>query len=238
MPNDTIIDTLKAVLPIRKELVALKTWKQEPQNIPKYQGNAFPGMCTQIGEVLATGAHFYTGQEQCFCTGGVVATGVAPSVSKDQREEMLEAHFAMSKSYKDMNTAVHYEDVLEEMKPVVEEKNVAVQVGLFKDIEDPDVILIFCTPGTADILNRTYCYITGEPVQGFGGNGACPFAIQYPYVTKRPSFTYSDVAWRKYVGLTDEELTVSYPYHAFVQLMGELPAVAEAYRKYGEVPEE
>ncbi len=116
------------------------------------------------------------------------------------------------------------------------ESNEAVQLGLFKDIADPDLVLIFCNPGTADILNRAYTYVSGEPVSGFGGNGACPFAIQYPYVTKKPSFTYSDVSWRKYVGMTDDELTMSFPFQSLVQFIEYLPAVAEEYRHYGEMP--
>jgi uncharacterized protein (DUF169 family) len=238
LANDQIINTIKSAVNIKKELVGIKAWKEEPQSVRKYKGNAFPGLCTQIGEVLKTGDTFHTNQEHCFCTGGVVATGVAPPIAKEERNEMLEAHFAMSKTYKDMDTAICYLDKSEKLIPDVGEKNAAVQLGLFKDMEDPDIILIFCTPGTADILNRAYCYTTGDPVQGFGGNGACPFAIQYPYVTKQPSFTYSDVAWRKYVGLADEELTISFPYQSLLRFIEDLPAVAEAYRKYGEVVEE
>jgi uncharacterized protein (DUF169 family) len=237
LANDQIIDTIRSALNIKKELVGIKAWKEEPQNIRKYKGNAFPGMCTQIGEVLNTGETFHTNQDHCFCTGGIVATGVVPPVSKEQRDEMLEVHFQMSKTYKDFDTAIYYLDESEKLIPNVKEKNAAVQLGLFKDMEDPDIILIFCTPGVADILNRAYSYTTGEPVQGFGGNGACPFAIQYPYVTSKPSFTYSDVAWRKYVGLSEEELTVSFPYQSLLRVIENLPSVAEAYRKYGEFEE-
>lgn len=87
------------------------------------------------------------------------------------------------------------------------------------------------------MLNRTYCYVAGESVLGFGGNGGCSFAIQYPFVTGKPSFTYSDVVWRKYIGLAAGELTASYPYQMLVRLMEDLPLVADAYNKYGEYPE-
>jgi len=234
MTNEHIQEIIRKVLDIKKELVGIKVWKEEPQTIRKYEGKAFPGMCTQIGEVLSTGENFYTNIEHCFCTGGVVATGVAPPLSEEERHEMLKVHFEMSKGYKDIDTAIYYEDESKKMIPPVEGKNAAVQLGLFKEIETPDLVLIFCIPGAADILNRAYTYIVGEPVKGFGGNGACPFAIQYPYITKKPSFTYSDVAWRKFVGLADEELTVSFPYQSILQFMEVLPSVAEQYRKYGE----
>lgn len=234
MTNEQITQTIRSILDVSKELVGIKTWKEEPRSVPKYEGNAFPGMCTQIGEVLATGKTFHTDREHCFCTGGVVATGVAPPVSEEEKKEMLEVHFEMSKGYRDLDTAMQYENNMEKLNPPVGEKNAAVQLGIFKDIEEPDLVLIFCTPWAADILNRTYCYTTGEPVKGFGGNGGCPFLIQYPYVTGKPSFSYSDVAWRKYIGLAKEELTLSLPYKSLLGFVESLPSVAEAYIKYGE----
>jgi uncharacterized protein (DUF169 family) len=238
MDNSQIINTLKSVLHIKKEPIALKAWAEEPASVGIYQGNAFPGLCTQIGEVLNGKKTFYTTREHCFCTGGVVATGVAEPVPEEQRDEMIQVHAAISKTYKDFATAVGYENEMARHIPRVDGSNAALQVGLLCDIQQPDLVLIFCTPGAADILNRAYCYVAGEPVQGFGGNGGCPFIIQYPFVTKKPSFSYSDVAWRKYVGLADEELSMGFPYACLVQCIEELPEVAAAYRKYGEPVEE
>jgi uncharacterized protein (DUF169 family) len=238
MNNSQIIETLKSVMHLKKEPVALKAWKEEPSSVEKYQGNAFPGLCTQIGEVLEGKKTFYTTLEHCFCTGGVVATGVAEPVPEEQRDEMIQVHASISKAYKNFATAVGYENEMAKRIPSVAGSNVALQVGLLRDIQQPDLVLIFCTPGAADILNRAYCYVTGEPVQGFGGNGGCPFIIQYPFVTKKPSFSYSDIAWRKYIGLADEELSMGFPYACLVEFIDELPAVADAYRKYGEPVEE
>ncbi len=238
MTNNQIIATVKSVLTLKKELVAIRVWREEPAAIPKYEGNAFPGICTQISEVLASGKTFHTNQEHCFCTGGVIATGIARPLSEAERDEMLKVHLSISKSYQDVKTAVCYENKMAQLIPQVREKNAAVQLGLFCDIENPDLILIFCNPAAADLLNRAYCYVAAEPIQGFGGNGGCPFLIQYPYVTKKPSFSYSDVAWRKFTGMTEEELTISFPYQSLLKFIEHLPAVAEAYRKYGEPIEE
>ena len=237
MTNEQILKTLRSAVQIKKEPVAIKVWKNEPEGIAKYAERAFPGMCAQIGELLKNGKTFYTDREQCFCTGGVVATGVAPALAEEERNEMIKVHFEISQGYKDIPTAISYEKQMDMIQPKVDERNAAVQLGFLKDIGDPDLVLIFCNPGTADILNRACTYVTGEPIRGFGGNGACPFAIQYPYVTKKPSFTYSDVAWRKYVGMSDDELTMSFPYHSLIRFIEFLPAVAEAYRHYGEMPE-
>ena len=237
MTNSRIADILKEILNIQKEPVAVKAWKEEPQSVRKYEERAFPGMCTQIGEVLKSGETFYTNLDHQFCTGGVVATGVALPPNEEERTEMLRLHLEVSRGYRDIDTSIHYLYESEKLIPPVIGTNAAVQLGLFRDVPDPDIVLIFLTPRSADMLNRTYCYVVGEPVLGFGGNGGCPFAIQYPFVTGKPSFTYSDVAWRKYIGLAEGELTASYPYQTLVRLMEDLPAVADAYNKYGEYPE-
>jgi len=234
MNNNQMVDIIENVLHLKKKPVGIKVWKDKPKSVPEYQGNAFPGLCTQIGEILNGAKTFHTGPEHCFCTGGVVATGVAPPVPEEQKLELIEVHNSISKSYKNIETALCYEKQMAKRIPEVRERNTAVQIGLLGDIAEPDLILLFCTPGAADVLNRCYCYIAGEPIQGHGGNGGCPFLIQYPYVTKKPSFSYSDVAWRKYIGLSDEELTMSFPYQCILNFIDELPLIAETYRRYGE----
>jgi hypothetical protein len=53
-------------------------------------------------------------------------------------------------------------------------------------------------------------------VHGFGGNGGCIFNIRYSFVTRKPSFSTSDVAWRVFTGMNGNELTVTYPYEKLV----------------------
>jgi uncharacterized protein (DUF169 family) len=234
MTNEQIQETIRNVVGVKKEFVGIKAWEDEPQGIPKYKEKAFPGMCTQIGEVLKTGETFYTDKDQHFCTGGVVATGVIPAYSREESIEIVKMHLEITNDHQDSDTAVRYHDEMQKQIPPVKKKNTAAQLGLFKDIKDPDIVLIFCSPGAADIINRAFSYVTGEPIQGFGGNGGCPFAIQYPYVTRKPSFTYSDISWRKHVGLADDELTISFPYQDLTRFIDSFPEVAEQYRKYGE----
>jgi uncharacterized protein (DUF169 family) len=234
MTNQQIQGSIQSILGVKKELVGIKAWKQVPENIPGYEGKAFPGMCAQIGEVLKNGGTFHTDKENHYCTGGVAATGVVPHTSKEESINIMKMHIKMTKDHPDLDIASHYRDEMEKLIPPVEEKNAVAQVGLFKDMDAPDIVLLFCTPGTADIVNRTFSYVTGEPIQGFGGNGGCPFVIQYPFVTKKPSFTYSDISWRKFVGLNDDELTISFPYSSLLKIVESIPLVAEEYRKYGE----
>jgi uncharacterized protein (DUF169 family) len=237
MEKQLVIKTVRSILSIEKDLIGIRTWKQPPEHIPRFTGNAFPGLCTQIGEVLTSGATFYTDRDQCFCSGGMVSTGAAPPLSAEERHEMLEAHFSVSQAYRDVPTALRYEEALEGLFEKYPQACAGIQVGPLGSVDDAELAIVFCTPAAADILSRTYCYITGEPVRGFGGNGACPFLIRFPFVTGKPFFSYSDVAWRKYVGLAESELTVTFPYETLVRVAAALPEVAQAYRRYGEPPE-
>ena len=101
-------------------------------------------------------------------------------------------------------------------------------------MEEPDIVILFCTPKAADVISRAYAYRAGEPIKGFGATGGCTVAIQYPFVFKKPAFTYTDVAWRKFVRMSDDELTVSFPYESLVTTVGDLPMVAEHYEHYAE----
>lgn len=234
MTNRQIQENIMGILGIKKEFVGIKVWKDEPQDIQKYEDKAFPGMCTQIGEVLETGKTFYTVNDQHYCTGGVIATGLLRSYSREKSMKVVKMHLKMTNDYQDLDTAMRYWDEMKKQIPNVKKRNAATQLGLFKDIKDPDLVLIFCSPGAADIINRAFSYVTGESVKGFGGNGGCPFIIQYPYITAKPSFSYSDISWRKHVGLSDEELTMSFPFKSLTQFMESFPEVAERYKKYGE----
>jgi uncharacterized protein (DUF169 family) len=234
MTNQQMNEIIKAVVTIKKELIGIKAWKAIPEGIPKYEGKAFPGMCGQIGEVLTTGETFVTDLRNQLCTGGVVATGVARPPSGKASIKIAKMHLELMKDYGNLDTALCYEDEMKKLIPRCEEKNTVVQVGRFREMKEADLVLIFCTPGVADLINRAYSYVTGKPIQGFGGNGGCPFVIQYPFVTRKPSFTYSDISWRKFVGLTDDELTMCFPFQGLVGFIESLPSVAENYRKFGE----
>jgi len=234
MTNQKINEIIKDVVTIKKELIGIKAWKEVPEGIPKYEGKAFPGMCGQIGEVLTSGETFVTNLSNQLCTGGVVAIGVARPPSPKASINIAKMHLELMKDYGNLDTALCYEDEMRKLIPHCKEKNAAVQLGRFREMKEADLVLIFCTPGVADLINRAYSYVTGKPIQGFGGNGGCPFVIQYPYVTKKPSFTYSDISWRKFVGLTDDELTMCFPFQSLVEFIETFPSIAENYRKFGE----
>ena len=234
MTNKEIEEEIKSHIPnMKKPFVGIKVWKEEPKDVPKYDGTAFPGLCTQIGEVLMTGrGSFYTTPDQHFCTAGLVGIGVSPRQSDEEFEAATKTHLVMSKDSKDFETARRYYRVeSEKLCPIPTEKNAAVQVGLFEDVKDADIVLIFCTPLQGDTINRAYAYSLGEMLKGFGSHSGCPFIFGGPHVLKEPNFTVGDIEWRGYVGLDDDEITFAFPYQSILRFLDDFAEAADDYNE-------
>ena len=214
MQKEEIESLLKQELKIQKDIIALKPLKEVPKNIPSYDGCAVPGLCTQMGEVLNDRSVFYIKREHNECYEGLIATGVC---SANREEYLAEAKnlMEMGPFHKDHDTAMQYYDTQIKAIPPPETNNECLLVGPLSKVDDPDLLLIFCTPIQADVLIRAHAYL-GSMVHGFGGNGACIFNIRYSYVTREPSFSTSDDAWRIFGGLNGNELTVTYPYEKLI----------------------
>lgn len=210
MTNLEIENILKNTLGVKKEIVALKPLPEFPENMTRYEGMAAPGLCTQINEVIETGDVFYVTKENHICFEGLIATGVC-DVDRQEYREAVESFIDTCPYHRDVDTAMEFYQKCIEAIPLPEVINKCLLVGPLSKITDPDLVLIFCNPKQADILNRCQAY-QGNLVTGYGGNGGCIFNIRYSYVTRKPSFSTSDFPWRTFVGLSDDELTVTYPY--------------------------
>ena len=91
--HEKIISTIQEILKPKKPLVAIKAWKEIPENIPAYEDKAFPGTCTLVGEVIETGKTFYFQTQNVYCTGRKdrahpMATGIAETYGADEGEVM------------------------------------------------------------------------------------------------------------------------------------------------------
>lgn len=232
--HEKIVSTIRDVLNPEKPLVAIKTFTEIPDHIPAYEDKAFPGTCTQVGEVISTGRTFYIQTKNVYCTGGVLATGILKPPTEEQCRKLTEMHLSMTRDYCDINTAMKNRKAVNTDIPQPEKRSRAAQIGLLKDIETPDIVILFCTPKAADVISRAYSFRAGEPIKGFGSTGGCNVVIQYPYVFNKPVFTYSDVAWRKFTKMADHELTMSFPYAVLAKIVEDLPQVAEHYENYAQ----
>ena len=225
MDKQAIEQLLKEDLGVKKELVALKPLKEIPPNIPQYDGVATPGLCAQVGEVLKNGATFYTTRENHQCYEGLIATGVC-EVSREEYRKAVEGFIDDFPYHKDVATAMSfYETCIETIKPPKVE-NVCLVVGPLSEVENPDLVLIFCNPKQADILIRIQAYL-GDLFKGHGGSGGCIFTVRQAFQTREPSFTTSDLSWRMFVGLNENELTVTYPYEKLLEVAPHIKSTAD-----------
>lgn len=219
---------------IKKDLIALKALKEIPTDIPKFEGRAFPGICSNIGEVLITKETRYLTEEQCYCAGGVMSFGLRKERNKEEWGEVHKSHLSGDpRGHKDAETAAkYYEGEEKRLAPFSQELYKAVLIGLLKDIPDPDVVLIFCNPQDGDVIQRAFTWPTGEMMFGYGSHGGCTFTLRIPFVKGEPTFSIGDTEWRHYIGLEDEELTISVPFKDFSRWIDNLALRSEYYTKY------
>lgn len=230
MDKREIEKTVKEDLGLKKELVALKPLKVFPKDIPHYEGVATPGLCAQIGEVLKEGKVFYTTRENHQCYEGLIATGSC-EVSREEYQKAIESFIENFPYHKDVPTAMSfYETCIKEIKPPKVEYK-CLLVGPLSKIDDPDLVLIFCNPKQADILVRIQAYL-GYLFKGFGGSGGCIFNIRYAFTNREPSFSTSDLSWRMFIGLTENEMTVTYPYERLVEIAPYIKSTAEYVKNF------
>jgi uncharacterized protein (DUF169 family) len=225
MDKQAIEQALKEDLGVVKELVALKPLKDIPSTIPQYDGVATPGLCAQVGEVVRDGTVFYTTRENHQCYEGLIATGVC-EVSREEYRKAVESFIEDFPYHKDVDTAMSfYETCIETIKPPKVE-NACLVVGPLSKVDDPDLVLIFCNPKQADILIRIQAYL-GDLFKGYGGSGGCIFTIRQAFETREPSFSTSDLSWRMFVGLNENELTVTYPYEQLLEVAPHIKSTAD-----------
>ena len=215
MTKQDIEKLLMQGLGLKKEPVALTPLKTIPKNIARYEGVATPGLCAQINEILQQGAVFYSTQENQSCYEGLIGTGVC-TIDREAYRTAVQGFIDICPYHKDIATAMDfYETCIREI-PLPPVEYACLVSGPLSKIDDPNLVLIFCTPKQADILVRSQSY-QGTLVKGFGGNGGCIFNIRHAFVSREMTFSTSDFPWRTFVGLDDSELTVTFPYEKLVE---------------------
>ena len=84
MTKDEVIQTLKGDLKVKKEIIAVKAVKHPPTDIPHYDGQASPGMCALVGEILKDGSVWYATKENLGCPMALTATGTCETEPRDK----------------------------------------------------------------------------------------------------------------------------------------------------------
>lgn len=231
MTKNELIITLKDDLEIQKEIVALKAVKEPPPDIPPYEGQAIPGMCSLLGEIIQGGKVWYVTKKNVGCFMSLSGTGTCKSLPRDKYLNFMIGQNEMYRMHKDDATVRSYHTKIEGFFKSPEHTGTGIVVGPLSKVDDPDLVFLIVTPHQTDILNRCRAYL-GDFSRGFGGSGSCIFNIRYPYVTGDPCFSVSDTAWRVFGGLGRDELTYTFPYAKLMEIADQIKPTAEYINSY------
>jgi len=226
MTRNELVHTLKEDLKVKKEIIAVKIMKKAPSHIPPYEGQATPGMCALVGEILKQPSVWYVTKDNLGCFEALTGTGTCENMP---RQEYLKFMIEQNRSYpmhQDDATLIHYYDKVDSFFTHPSIDGVGIAVGPLAKVENPDLVLLFLTPHQGDILTRARAY-GGDFTRGFGGMGGCIFNIRYPFVTGDPCFSTSDTAWRMFAGLDESELTYTFPYLKLLEIADRIKPTAE-----------
>ena len=234
MTKEEIVKTLKEDLKVKKESIAIKTVKQAPSGIVPYEGQTLPGMCALLGEVLKEGFVRYVIKENMGCFESLTATGTCENLSRDKYLEYMIEQNQNYPMHKDAATLVSYYDKVDGFFEQPHIAGSGIVIGPLAGVDDPDLVLLFVTPHQSDILTRTIGYL-GDFTRGFGGLGGCIFNIRYSFVTRQPTFSTSDTAWRMFAGLDESELTYTLPYAKLQEIAPHIKSTAEYVNSFKEM---
>jgi len=226
MTKEELIRTLKEDLAVRKEIVALKAVKVRPDDIAQYEGQAIPGMCALLGEILREGGAWYVERENLGCFMSLLGTGTCKALPRDKFMDFMISQNEMYRLHEDTDTVRKYYDRVDEFFKFPETAGTGMVVGPLAKIDNPDLVFLIVTPHQTDILNRCRAY-KGDYSRGFGGSGSCIFNIRYSFVTGDPCFSVSDTAWRVFGGLGPDELTYTFPYTKLLEIADQIKPTAE-----------
>jgi len=226
MTKDKLIRTLKEDLKIKKEIIAVKAMKQAPSDIPQYEGQASPGMCAFVGEILKDGSVWYATKENLGCFEALTGTGTCENMPRDKYMEFMIEQNQSYPMHKNADVLVEYYDKVDDFFKHPKVDGTGIVVGPLLRVDDPDLVLLFVTPHQADILTRARAYL-GDFTRGFAGMGGCIFTIRYTFNSGDPSFSTSDTAWRMFAGLDEDELTYTFPYPKLLEIADQIKPTAE-----------
>lgn len=226
MTKEELIRTLKEDLEVKKEVIALKAVKEPPAGVPPYQGQAIPGMCALLGELLREGGVYYVTKDNLGCFMSLLGTGTCKQMPRDQYLEFMISQNEAYRLHQDAATVVKYNDRVDSFFKYPEVSGTGMVVGTLAKVDDPDLVFLIVTPHQTDILNRCRAYL-GDYSRGFGGSGSCIFNIRYSFVTNDPCFSVSDTAWRVFAALGRDELTYTFPYAKLMEIADQIKPTAE-----------
>lgn len=225
MDDASLRRRLQEDLKIRKEIIALRQFTQEPADFQAYRDKN--NICYMMGEVLDEGKTFYTVLDDHVCLLGCAATGLDPSLSimdEGRRQESERFHVNAVNIFPTEAIQEKAEREAQALFPAFREVFKAILMGPLGSVPQPDVLIILGNAEQIHRLTRAFCYATGSVIQGFAGMGACRMLLPRAFIHKEPVFTVSDRAWRRALNLLPDELTLATPPAHLVTMLENLEA--------------
>ncbi|MBW1839089.1 MAG: DUF169 domain-containing protein [Deltaproteobacteria bacterium] len=226
MNKDELIYTLKEDLKVKKEIIAVKAMKKAPTDTPHYEGQASPGMCAFVGEILKDGSVWYATKENLGCFEALTGTGTCENMPRDKYMEFMIEQNQSYPMHQNSDILVKYYDKVDDFFKHPKVDGTGIVAGPLFKVSNPDLVLLFVTPHQADILTRARAYL-GDFTRGFAGMGGCIFTIRYTFMSGDPSFSTSDTAWRMFAGLAEDELTYTFPYPKLLEIADRIKPTTE-----------
>ena len=129
MTKDELIGTLKNDLEIQKEIVGLTAVKEPPADIPPYEGQAIPGMCGLLGEILEKKNAWYVTKKNLGCFMSLTGTGTCKNLPRDKYLKFMIKQNEMYRMHKDDETVVKYYDKVDAFFASPEHTGAGIVVG-------------------------------------------------------------------------------------------------------------
>jgi len=146
MTKEDLIRTLKEDLEVKKEIVALKAVKEPPLDIPPYEGQAIPGMCALLGEILQEGKAWYVTKKNLGCFMSLAGTGTCKHLARDAYLKFMISQNEMYRMHHDDDTVVSYYNKVDGFFKYPEHTGSGIVVGPLAKIDEPDLVFSLLHP--------------------------------------------------------------------------------------------
>jgi len=197
--------TLKNILKLEREPVAIKWSFKEPKRIPEEKEKS--RFCRKIEKAM-DGEVFYSNLEHELCMGGARYSGLGDE--SNYPASLRSGNFLVA--------AGVYKNV-----PAVQrswQNNLCIPSDIFQAVIfaplvnaefEPDVVLIVCNARQGMEILHANSYDTGSHALGGDSGPICSSMAAIPYLTGKVTYGFADIGARRHMELGDDEVMVSIP---------------------------
>jgi uncharacterized protein (DUF169 family) len=203
--DDVTRSSLKEILGLDREPVALRWYTKIPKDLPRAGEKA--RFCAKL-DLAARGQSFYTTTDEEECMGGAKYCGLRDG--KEFASGRRSGEFLVARGI--------YQSV-----PAVQrawQGNLLIEPGIFKALAfaplshapfDPDVVFVVCSARQGMELLHANAYDSGARGIGADAGPICSSMAAIPYLTGKITYGFGDVGSRRHMDLGNDGVMVSIP---------------------------